>query len=91
MLYAWMGFLRSGAELVPQSVQQLTTEFLAQPSIDIHYAGPLRDAAGNRAGMMMIFEHESREAAETFVSDSPYLRADLYEDYRLYEYVNEVG
>jgi hypothetical protein len=29
--------------------------------------------------------------AETFVADSPYVKADMYEDHRLYEYANEVG
>jgi uncharacterized protein YciI len=41
--------------------------------------------------MMMIFEHDSRDAAEAFVRASPYLQADLYEDHRLYDYDNEVG
>ena len=90
MLYAWMGFLKPGAE-VPQSVQQQTSDFLGQPLIPIHFAGPLRDPDGKRAGMMMLFEHDSRQAAESFVMGSPYLQGDLYEDHRLYEYVNEVG
>jgi len=91
MLYAWMGFLKADTGPIPQSVQQQTTDFLGQPSIPIHFAGPLRDPAGRRAGMMMVFEGDSREAAETFVATSPYLLADLYEDHRLYEYTNEVG
>ena len=41
--------------------------------------------------MMMIFEQHNREAAESFVRESPYLRADLCEDHRLFEYSNEVG
>jgi uncharacterized protein YciI len=91
MLYAWIGYLKPNAGPIPQSVQQLTSDFLGQPSIKIQSAGPLRDADGKRAGMMMIFEHDSREGAEKFVADSPYLQADLYEDHRLFEYVNEVG
>jgi uncharacterized protein YciI len=91
MLYAWMGFLKPEAEQIPQSVQELTNDFLGQPLIKIQSAGPLRDAAGKRRGMMMVFEHDSREAAESFVSESPYLQAGLYEDHRLYEYINEVG
>ena len=91
MLYVWMGFLKAGAGPIPQAVQLLTTDFLSQPIIKIHFAGQLRDAAGNRAGMMMIFEHDSREAAESLVNDSPYQRAGLYEDCRLYEYALEVG
>lgn len=91
MLYAWIGYLKPEFEAVPQSVQRLTSDFLGQPSINIRLAGPLREASGKRAGMMMIFEDESREAAESFVSESPFLKADLYEDHRLYEYDNEVG
>jgi uncharacterized protein YciI len=90
MLFAWMGFLKPDAEPIPQSVQQETTDFLSQPFIDIQFVGPLRDADGKRAGMMMIFEVPDRSAAEAFVSGSPYLEAGLYEDHRLYEYKNEV-
>lgn len=91
MLYAWIGFLKPDAEPISQSVQQLTTSFLAQPFIKILSAGPLRAPPGKRAGMMMIFERESREAAENFIAESPYLRAELYEESGLYEYLNEVG
>jgi uncharacterized protein YciI len=91
MLYAWMGFLKPDAARVPQGVQELTNEFLGQPFITIHFAGPLRDPVGQRAGMMVIFEHTTRDAAESFVSTSPYLRAGLYEAHQLYEYANEVG
>ena len=90
MLYAWMGFLKDGAA-VPQSVQQQTTDFLSQPFINIHSVGPLRDAEGRRAGMLMIFEVENRTAAEALVRESPYLQAGLYEDHQLYEYQSEVG
>jgi uncharacterized protein YciI len=91
MLYAWIGFLKPGSESIPPAVQEGATDFLSQPLIKIRAAGPLRDESGKRAAMMMIFEHDSREAAEAFVKDSPYLKADLYEDHRLYEYTNEVG
>ena len=90
MLFAWMGFLKPGAEPIPQSVQQQTTDFLRQPYIDIQYVGPLRDENGRRAGMMMIFDVADRAAAEAFVEGSPYLGAGLYEDHRLYEYQSEV-
>ncbi|MFL6766221.1 MAG: YciI family protein [Sphingomicrobium sp.] len=91
MLYAWMGFLKPDAAPVPQSVQQQTSDFLQQPYIIIHSVGPLRDETGRRAGMMMVFEADDRTAAEALVNESPYLNAGLYEDYRLYEYQNEVG
>lgn len=91
MLYAWIGFLKDAGQPISQEIQHQTTDFLAQPLIPIHFAGPLRDSQGGRAAMMMIFEHDSREGAEGFVRDSPYLRAGLYRDHSLYEYANEVG
>lgn len=91
MLYAWIGFLRPEVESIPASVQVGATDFLSQPLINIRAAGQLRDASGKCAGMMMIFEHDDRAAAEAFVIDSPYLKAGLYQDHRLYEFANEVG
>jgi len=91
MLFAWMGFLRTDAGPVPQDVQQQTNDFLQQPYITIHSVGPLLDENGRRAGMMMVFEVEDRAAAEALVAGSPYLTAGLYEDHRLYEFMNEVG
>ncbi len=91
MLFAWMGFLKAGAEPIPQSVQQQTNDFLSQPYIPIRSVGQLRDEAGNRAGMMMVFEVDDRAAAEALVENSPYLKAGLYEDHHLYEYRDEVG
>ena len=91
MHYAWIGFLKPDVEQIPPSIQQLGTDFLSQPAIKILAAGPLRDASGKRTAMMMVFDHDSREDAENFVADSPFLQADLYEDHRLYEYDNEVG
>jgi uncharacterized protein YciI len=91
MLFVWIGFLKPGAESIPPSLQESGTGFLSQPLIKIRAAGPLRDESGQRAAMMLVFEQDSRDAAEAFVRDSPYLKADLYEDHRLYEYANEVG
>jgi len=91
MLFAWMGFLKAGAGPVPQSVQEQTNDFLQQPYINIRSVGQLRDEQGNRAAMMMIFEVEDRAAAEALVENSPYLKAGLYEDHHLFEYLDEVG
>lgn len=91
MHYAWIGFLKPEVHEIPPLIQVRGTDFLNQPLIKIIAAGPLRDASGKRAAMMMVFDHNSREEAESFVSDSPYLQADLYENDRLYEYDNEVG
>jgi uncharacterized protein YciI len=90
MLYAWMGFLKAEGSISPE-LQQLATDFLSQPVIKIHMFGPLCDESGHRAGMLMIFEHDGPESAKSFVTDSPFLQAGLYEEYRLYEYKNEAG
>jgi uncharacterized protein YciI len=91
MLYAWMGFLKADADPITPELQQLATDFLSQPVIKIHLFGPLCDDSGHRAGMLMIFEHDSHETARDFVTYSPFLQAGIYEDYRLYEYRNEAG
>jgi len=91
MLFAWIGFLRSDAGPIPQSVQQQTIDFLQQPYIAIHSVGPLLDSDGRRAGMMMIFDVQDRAAAEALVENSPYLNAGLYSEHHLFEYRNEVG
>jgi hypothetical protein len=91
MLFAWIGFIKPGAEAIPQDVQQQTNEFLQQPYIPISSIGPLCDETGRRAAMLMIFEATDRAAAEALVENSPYRKAGLYERYELYEYRNEVG
>ena len=91
MLFAWMGFIKAGDEMIPQEVNQATNDFLQQPYLTIHSVGPLCDEKGRRAAMLMIFEATDRKAAEALVENSPYLKAGLYEQHHLYEYRNEVG
>jgi uncharacterized protein YciI len=91
MLFVWMGFFKEGAGPVPQKVQQQATAFLQQPFVTIRSVGQLRDASGNHSGMMMLFDVEDRAAAEALVKTSPYLNAGLYDDHRLYEFVDEIG
>ena len=91
MLYAWIGLLKPDAGPIPPEVQQQTNEFLQQPYIRIAAMGQLLGSDSKRAGMMMIFEVDDRAKAETFVADSPFLKAGLYEKYDLFEYHLEVG
>lgn len=90
MLFVWLGFLKKDSE-PDQQVQIDATGFLEQPLIEIRAAGALRDKTGRRTGMMMIFEAADRSAAEALISNSPYLRAGLYDEHHLLEYQNEVG
>ena len=91
MLFAWIGFIKPGAEMIPQDVQQQTNDFLQQPYIPISSVGPLCDEDGRRAAMLMIFEADNRAAAEALVENSPYLKAGIYGSHHLFEYRNEVG
>lgn len=90
MQFAWIGFLKAGEDAKPQVLHEVT-DFLQQPYIRIASAGALRDESGQRAGMMMIFEADSRSTAEALVADSPFLKAGLYEQHHLFEYQDEVG
>src|SRR3954464_12447144 len=90
MLFAWMGFIKPGAEMIPQEVNQQTSDFLQQPFLEIHSAGPLCED-DRRAGMLMVFEANDRAAAEALVENSPYLKGGIYGQHHLYEYRNEVG
>jgi len=91
MLFAWIGFIKEGAETIPQDVNRQTNDFLQQPYLPISHVGPLCDKNGRRAAMLMIFEADNRAAAEALVLNSPYENAGLYEHHHLYEYRNEVG
>ena len=91
MLFAWIGFIKDVAETIPQEVQHQTNDFLQQPFIPIRAVGPLCDASGRRAAMLMIFEAEDRARAEALVANSPYREAGLYERYELYEFRDEIG
>jgi uncharacterized protein YciI len=91
MLFAWMGFIRPGDEVIPQGVNQESNDFLQQPYLPIHSVGPLCDENGRRSAMLMIFEADNRAAAEALVENSPYRKAGLYAEHHLYEYRNEVG
>ncbi|HEX5237662.1 MAG TPA: YciI family protein [Sphingomicrobium sp.] len=91
MRFVWIGFLKEGAPAIPQAVQQQVSDFIGQPFINVCNVGALRNAAGDRAAMMMIFEADSRAAAEALVESSPYLRAGLYREHHLFEFQDEVG
>lgn len=90
MLFVWMGLLKSADPIEPELQQQISG-FLEQPYLSIGTAGVLRDEVGGRAGYLVIFEAESRAAAEALVAESPIRRAGLYSQYHLFEFQTEVG
>ena len=44
----------------------------------LFFAGPLKDPDGTARGSVVIFEAESRAAAEQFVSQDPYMREGVF-------------
>lgn len=90
MLFAWLGFLKSRDPIEP-AVQLQISNFLQQPYLPISSAGLLRNEAGEREGYLLIFEAESRAAAEALVHESPLRAAGLYREFHLFEYRSEVG
>jgi hypothetical protein len=91
MMFVWIGFLEDSAQPIPADVQQQVTNFIGQPFISVTSVGALRNAAGEREAMMMMFEMDSRQAAEAFVATSPFLEAGLYADHHLYEFSDQIG
>ena len=90
MLFAWMGFLKPGADPIPQSVQQQTTDFLGQPYIDIQSVGPLRDADRQARGDDDDLRGRGpREGAKHSSRAAPISWRPLRE-HRLHEYQSEV-
>ena len=91
MLFAWIGFIKQGSEIIPQEVQRETSDFLQQPYLPIKAIGPLYDENDRRRAMLMVFEAQDRAAAQALVDNSPYKRAGIYDEYHLYEFRDEVG
>jgi hypothetical protein len=90
MLFVWLGFLKS-ADPIDPAVQEEISGFLEQPYLPISSAGVLRNQAGERAGYLVIFEAETREAAEALVLESPLRAAGLYREFHLFEFQDEIG
>jgi hypothetical protein len=90
MRFVWMGFLKS-ADPIDPAIQQQISSFLQQPYIPIDSAGILRNANGERAGYLVVFDAENRAAAEALTRESPLRAAGLYSEFHLFEFQSEVG
>jgi hypothetical protein len=91
MRFVWIGFLKEAARPIDPATQHQVSNFIGQPFIDVRSVGALRNAAGEREAMIMIFDMDSREAAEAYVATSPFRDAGLYAHYHLYEFADQVG
>lgn len=91
MLFALIGFFRTPAGVEAASFEAELTDHLAQPVLHIHLAGALRDRAGQPIGYMAIMHAPDFAAAEAYVSQSPYFKADRYDRIEIVEYALLVG
>jgi hypothetical protein len=89
MRFVWIGFLKTSAN--PPEIQHQVSNFIGQPFIEVLSVGALRNAAGDREAMMVMFEVENRAAAEAFVATSPFREAGLYDHFHLYDFADQIG
>lgn len=91
MLFAVMGFFRTGVDPEPAALQANFNEHLAQPTVGLRLAGYLRDPNGRTTGFMGLVEADSYDRARAYLENSPYFTAGLYERSEVLEYDVEVG
>ena len=80
MLILGVARFKPGIQAQHEALRSDFSAHMMQPlNPRIRLAGPLLDDAGAPSGIFMLFEADSIEAVRHFVTDSPYVRADLYE------------
>jgi uncharacterized protein YciI len=80
MLILGIARFKPGIQAQHEALRSDFSAHMMQPlNPRIRLAGPLLDDTGTPSGMFMLFEADSIEAVRHFVTDSPYVRADLYE------------
>lgn len=53
----------------------------AHPNVTVHNAGPtIADDGETLAGVMLVLEAPSLDAARAFIADSPFAKADVFAD-----------
>ena len=91
MLHAVHALFRPGTKASRDALEETTSANLEQPFLTIHLAGPLLDKDGNRSGILMIMEADDIETVRTFVANSRYQKAGIYETVRIDRFAPEVG
>ena len=91
MLFAISGWFRPDSEALRAATHEAFNEHLAQRTPRVRLAGPLRDAACARAGVLILLDARDFEAAQAFLRTSPYTLAGLYERVDVHALSVEVG
>ncbi len=91
MIFTVMGLLKDPTKPRAEGFQAALNEHLGQPFRRIISAGYLRDGGGNVLGVMAILDAETMEQAQSYLQESPFTQADLYERTLVAQYDIEVG
>jgi uncharacterized protein YciI len=92
VLYSVIARFKPGVEAERDALHEAHSDHLRQPLLHIRLAGTIRNAdTGERAGVMLLIESDTREAVDHFLELSPYKAAGLYERIYIDELVIEAG
>lgn len=91
MLFAAYGRFRTGTDVTRAGLSEVFSSHLQQPFLRIHLAGPLRNAEGEKVGILVLIESPTREAVSSFIASSPFSHAHVYSDVFFEEFSPEVG
>ena len=92
MLYSVIARFRPGVEAERDALHAAFSDHLRQPLLHIRLAGAVRHAdTGEREGVLLLIEADTREAIDHFVEFSPYNQAGLYQRVYIDELVIEAG
>lgn len=91
MLFALIGFFHTPVGAESADFEQELTDHLSQQVLHICLAGTLRDGEGRHTGYMAVIKAPDFAAAQAYVGQSPYFKADRYARIDIVEYALLVG
>ncbi|MDB5449347.1 MAG: YciI family protein [Phenylobacterium sp.] len=91
MMFAVIGFFRSGADPARPALQADWNEHLGASAHTLRHAGFLVDEHGRKAGVMGLLEADDFARAQAYLRTSPFTEAGLYERTAVLEFAEEVG
>jgi hypothetical protein len=84
-------FLKAGAEDQLINYHSEFNEHLGPSAENVRIAGVLRSPQGTRRGYLALYESDRIEEAESWLRESPFYEAHLYDRVDVYEYQIQVG
>lgn len=81
---------RPGALPVRQANRDAHLAYIAETGV-VEMAGPFLDPQGQMCGSLIILDVPDMAAAETWASNDPYAKADLFESVILQEWKKVIG